>query len=1414
MSGTTFFAVSDETQLNAALLAIDAASVTAPAATAYTIDVINDITLNADIAAINLAGGDSLYSTGDAPAYGNNLATIDGNGSFRGFVALAGSVHLDSLIISDTQAKGGSGGNGPAPGGGGAGLGGAVFVGPAAAVTLSNDTLSASATGGNGGRTATTGTGAGGTGDPGGFGSGGAGGTAGSFGGGGGSGASGGFGAGSIAGGGLAAGGAIFVAQGGSLTFTSGSASPGRLNAGSPGGHAYGSGIFIQGNNTITIGSATITGVIADQTGSGGTAANAGAGSVLINGAATLSGANTYTGGTQIDGDLTLTAKTAAGTGEISFNSGTLTIAAPADIPANRIGNFITGDSIDLQGIGLATGARLSAGNVLTLTGGTASPVTLNLDPAQNYANDSFILQPDSTTGTTVTVTQTHFYAATEADLDAILTGIDAGGINVAPKTAYTITLTAGFTLSADPDAINLGSGDSLTIDGAGQVINGGGHYRGFFVYAGTVRLQNLTLLNTAAIGGIGGSGAIPGGGGAGLGGGLFVATGASVTVSNVSFQGDSAIGGNAGSAGGSGTGGGGGLGGNGGNSGNGRSGGGGGVGSTAIGGTYGNGNGGPGILIGTTAASNGTGTYSTAGFSPGAGGPNGGGGGLAGTFSGGGGRGGGRSSPGTAGAGGVASNASFGGGAGSGQLAGFGGGGAAPNGAVNGSPNPASGTGGWGGGGSGAPGGFGGGSGVGGAGGGLGAGGAIFVQQGGTLILGAGTLSGDTVAGGSGTGGANGSAYGSAIDFQGSNQLALAPAAGQTLTIAGVIADQRSELATAGATTLVMIGAGTVILAATNPFTGGTIIKSGTVSLQAQGALGTGPISFDYGAIATLIIGSGDVPTNTIRFFLPGQTIDLQGIGTATSAVLGTGDVLAVTGGTTSVNLNLYTGQIFTGETFAVASDLHGGTLLTAVTTANDHSPYISGGAGSGNDQTPFAPLAKVVVRDLDTTQTETATLTLSSTLNGTLSNLGTGSYNAQTGVYTVSGSTAAVNTAIQGLVFTPTAHEAAPGRNVWTTFNLSVTDGIMTADTPFNVYVTALNDPPVITGLNTEQEAYWNVPFKAFAGTTISDPDFGARETVTIGLAPSAGTLALSLAGFTLTHTAAGVYTLTGNTPANDTPAAISSALDAISFTPLPNTAVPGYTITDIGLSVSDGIAPPVSASTQILAGLPIFSGVNPSQTVTDGSTIAPFSTVQITDSAGLTIQGLTIVLYDQNNLYTPTDANGTLSGAGLSQVGVGIYTLAPGTTAAVSAELDALTFTPAVASTATTGFILEAFDGATTADNYATTVTAAPPPAAAATHALAATISPSADPSLTAPIGFLPPAATLAQSPPPPAIHAVFNPVLQTALPPLSSAIAATTSLTDPWLTAPLSGGHRIGAGAWQAAVAPHLPLPLHA
>src|SRR6185437_13324302 len=95
------------------------------------------------------------------------------------------------------------------------------------------------------------------------------------------------------------------------------------------------------------------------------------------------------------------------------------------------------------------------------------------------------------------------------------------------------------------------------------------------------------------------------------------------------------------------------------------------------------------------------------------------------------------------------------------------------------------------------------------------------------------------------------------------------------------------------------------------------------------------------------------------------------------------------------------------------VATDNATSVAATAVAVP----PSITGavGAQATNDQSSLHPFANITVADLNKGQTETATVTLSSAASGALSNLGSGSYNAAAGVYSVTGSAAAVTSALQ---------------------------------------------------------------------------------------------------------------------------------------------------------------------------------------------------------------------------------------------------------------------------------------------------------------------------------------------------------------------------------------------------------------
>jgi hypothetical protein len=531
-------------------------------------------------------------------------------------------------------------------------------------------------------------------------------------------------------------------------------------------------------------------------------------------------------------------------------------------------------------------------------------------------------------TTTTITVTNEALLNAAIGTVDAATSGtfqIDFNVSRLSLGTDLGNTFTLNGTTESDPVdlfALNLHSGVALTINGEGDILDGGSNNRGLLAYAGNVIIENLTIQNATAQGGNGGGG---GGGGAGLGGGLFVAQGATVTLENVRFNDDDANGGS-GSSGNDG--GGGGLGGSGGL---GASAGGGGVGARATG-SGGHTAGQPGVIFG--AASGGSGGNGNGGTS------------YAGGTWGGGGAGGGTPSAGKTaneggggGVGGVSGN--------SGGTGGFGGGGAASvnggfGGGGGGGVETTGATGGFGGGGgsgssNGGAGGFGAGagtssaSGTAGGGGGLGAGGDVFVQQGGDLILNSGTLSAGVTHGGpkGASGAGDGLGLGSDLFIQGSNIITLAAPAASSLTIAGQVTDTAANGGT-GAGTLLINGAGTVILAGTVNIGGGVTLASGTFETENGSSFtDSGGIVFD--GTATLDVAqtaNNQAFTTQIQYLMPGDVIDLAGVTPANVGVSATSIQYKMANGTTgtiAVSTVPFTG-------FQVTTDNNGGSLITGI--------------------------------------------------------------------------------------------------------------------------------------------------------------------------------------------------------------------------------------------------------------------------------------------------------------------------------------------------------------------------------------------------------------------------------------------------------------------------------------------------
>ena len=116
--------------------------------------------------------------------------------------------------------------------------------------------------------------------------------------------------------------------------------------------------------------------------------------------------------------------------------------------------------------------------------------------------------------------------------------------------------------------------------------------------------------------------------------------------------------------------------------------------------------------------------------------------------------------------------------------------------------------------------------------------------------------------------------------------------------------------------------------------------------------------------------------------------------------------------------------------------------------------------------DSKAVSPFATVTLSDSLLGESEAVTVSLSSPANGTLGNLGCGSYDATTGVYTVSGTVAAVTAGGSRLIFTPATHQVPAGQTVTTTFTITATDaaGHSSSDTTTTVVASAAATPPLV--------------------------------------------------------------------------------------------------------------------------------------------------------------------------------------------------------------------------------------------------------------------------------------------------------------------------------------------------------------
>lgn len=253
------------------------------------------------------------------------------------------------------------------------------------------------------------------------------------------------------------------------FSATAGALNNHRISAGS----IAGAGSYYLGSNQLTVGSlntnTTVSGSIQDRGLGGGT------GGSLVKvgiGTFTLSGDNTYSGGTTVNaGRLALASAQAAGTGAVTFANGAQTVqldaaalGAPGGTFGNVIANFDYGDTLDLRGLRYAAGAKAALdGNTLTVSsGGVSESFTLS----GNYAGRAFQVYNDGASGSALRLIRGAGSAPTVASLSA--------GETLSAEPAHgTLAGTAGSGAGSAPTVLQDGIRDTVLLQGGDEQIVG-----------------------------------------------------------------------------------------------------------------------------------------------------------------------------------------------------------------------------------------------------------------------------------------------------------------------------------------------------------------------------------------------------------------------------------------------------------------------------------------------------------------------------------------------------------------------------------------------------------------------------------------------------------------------------------------------------------------------------------------------------------------------------------------------------------------------------------------------------------------------------------------------------------------------------------------------------------------------------
>ena len=277
---------------------------------------------------------------------------------------------------------------------------------------------------------------------------------------------------------------------------------------------------------------------------------------------------------------------------------------------------------------------------------------------------------------------------------------------------------------------------------------------------------------------------------------------------------------------------------------------------------------------------------------------------------------------------------------------------------------------------------------------------------------------------------------------------------------------------------------------------------------------------------------------------FVPGSA---QAAGGAAPVVLADANGVAVSlgsvtalagGGAVSVDFEAVIGAVPVGAGLGCSAVVETGYAASAAAVATvqvaDTPPVLTGlpSLTTTTDDASVAPLTSLTLADPDAGQVLSAQVVLSNAGDGLLTNLGGGQYDAALGHYQVSGPADAVQAALRGLIFVPTAHQLAFGAGRATTLAVQVSDGAGgVAAAASGVMALGADTPPSIGGAVAGQATTTTQASLPLAGLTRADSDIGQVETLQVQVMPGLGRLGGTLGFY---DPATGTYTAHGTVDA----------------------------------------------------------------------------------------------------------------------------------------------------------------------------------------------------------------------------------------------------------------------------------------